>query len=281
MRSCSKGQVTGVESRGRCWRGCWRRWRRGGARPRGPRGRSAAARAAARVRGAGAGARLSGMVAALMRTRTVQGRWLAFAGLLACSHPPGSAASHDAAPQAPAAASEAPGDATPVAGAAVLQAVAVKPAEPPPVEVAADADAPVTRVRGRGARRVAARGVPGDPRGPGAAGADPQLALLDLERALAPPVARAAARDRRGVPRGRVGPELFVGGVGPLAAAGADGLRRSDRRPAPRVQGGVRRGRHARGVPDAVGQDEGGGAARDWSRRRTRIRRSARRRRAR
>lgn len=68
-----------------------------------------------------------------MRKRTVQGRWLAFAGLLACSHPPGSAASHDAAPQAPAAASEAPGDAAPIV-APVLQAVAVKPAEPPPVE---------------------------------------------------------------------------------------------------------------------------------------------------
>lgn len=70
-----------------------------------------------------------------MRTTTGRGRWLACMMVLACTHPPGPGASHDAAPQAPAAASEAPGDATPVAALPVLQAVPVATPEPaaPPV----------------------------------------------------------------------------------------------------------------------------------------------------
>ncbi len=67
-----------------------------------------------------------------MRTTTGRGRWLACMMVLACTHPPGPGASHDAAPQAPAAASEAPGDATPVAALPVMQAVPVATPEPAP-----------------------------------------------------------------------------------------------------------------------------------------------------
>lgn len=79
-----------------------------------------------------------------MRTTTGRGRWLACMMVLACTHPPGPGASHDAAPQAPAAASEAPGDATPVAALPVLQAVPVatpEPAAPPVAEPAPAASA--------------------------------------------------------------------------------------------------------------------------------------------
>ena len=60
--------------------------------------------------------------------------------VLACTHPPGSKGSHDAAPQAPAAASEAPGDATPVAALPVLQGV--RAPERPEPEPAAEPVAP-------------------------------------------------------------------------------------------------------------------------------------------
>lgn len=86
----------------------------------------------------------------MLRTK-IRGPWLACSLGLACSHPAGPAAVHEAAPQAPAAASEAPGDAAPVAMPTPVQATEVPPVATPsepaptpaPVKVTAAGEGPL------------------------------------------------------------------------------------------------------------------------------------------